>query len=106
MVDEQTWRACMDSEIFCNYLAGEINKEARADIIKEQERIAAFEARIDEETKAAKAFDELNEKIKSNPELLNYYRRVKSALINDPELKKSTDSVFVESIMMLDLGEY
>lgn len=96
----------MDSEIFRNYLAGEINKEARADVIKEQERIAAFEARIDEETKAAKTFDELNEKIKSNPELLNYYRRVKSALLDNPDLKKGVDNVFIESIMMLDLGEY
>ena len=105
MVDEQTWRACMDSEIFREYLSDELRKEAEWKA-EEPERIAqAMEKETVAQHAALAAFDELEAAIRKSPRMLEKFKQVKAALINNPQLIEKTDPAFVDGIMMLDLDD-
>lgn len=108
-MDYMDWAAAMDSEIFREYMRNEIPKLAseREEQTKRAEQLKANEEhlKVDAELRVHNDFDNFEEKLKSSPVLLNKFREVKKAFMDDPKLISQTDPSFVEGIFMLDLED-
>jgi hypothetical protein len=103
MVDEMTWKACLDSEIFCEYVTQELKKEAVLEANLESDKAKQAEAELVAREEAALAFEEFEKKIAESPALRLKLKQAQDTLINNPELADKVDPKFISGIMMLDL---
>lgn len=105
MVDEQDWAACMDSEIFRNYVSAELRKEAEIEANRPAEEAAALHRELEGRHEAFAKLEEFEKAVRRNPGLLENFRRAKQALVDHPEILEKVDKKFINGLMMLDLGE-
>jgi hypothetical protein len=94
------WAAVMDSEVFRNYLQGELRKEAAE---KAAAQIAVPETV--EEQPVVEAFAEFEEKVKRDPKMLFTFRQLQKKIASDPDYAHSCNPLFAQAVMMLDLDE-
>jgi hypothetical protein len=120
-MDDQDWKAAMSSEIFREFVAAEIKKEAQAEtrqkeddmtvirqyiagqIRNEAAQVKSAEIEVDARADAFSEFDEFEAKVKSSPEMLLKFKQAKRALIENPELLDKVDPKFVKGIMMMEI---
>lgn len=103
MVDYMDWSAAMSSEIFREYVAQTLEKEAHAN--SEEEKVKEADAKLTELETVAEEFENFERRIAASPVLKEKLKKAQDALINNPELADKTDPQFVRGIMMLDLDE-
>lgn len=103
MVDSIDWQAAMSSEIFRNYVAQELEREAEE--ASEAAQIKRAEAHLKALEEQAEAFEEFERRVEASPVLKARLKQAQDALLNNPELAAKTDPDFVRGIMMLDLDE-
>ena len=104
MVDKMDWQAAMDSEVFRNYMAAELRREAEEEVNKPTPA-QRMDNEIDEMDRALTAMDKFEEQIRKHPELLAKFKQAKAFLINNPDAHENVDSNFIKGLMMLDLEE-
>ena len=96
------WAAVMDSEVFRNYLQGELRKEAA-----EQAEAAAKQAAelaIDEEP-VVQALIEFEDKVKNDPKMLFTFKQLQKKIASDPDYARSCNPLFAQAVMMLDIDD-
>jgi hypothetical protein len=94
------WAAVMDSEVFRNYLQGELRKEAAE---KAEARLAA--EKTVEEQPVIEAFVEFESKIKNDPKMLFTFKQLQKKIASDPDYARSCNPLFAQAVMMLDLDQ-
>ena len=104
-MDDQDWRAAMSSEIFREFVAAELRKEAFAKTESERVNAQKAEQELTEKERVLEAMDVFEEKLKQSPELLAKFKTAKQTLLSNPQLIEKVDSNFVNGLMMLDLGD-
>lgn len=104
MVDKMDWMAAMSSEVFRNYVAGQLVKEAEREASKPTpEQIV--DSNIDELDMALTAMDDFESAVRKNPGLLAQFKRAKAFLQNNPDAHDKVDPMFINGIMMLNLED-
>lgn len=94
------WAAIMDSEVFRNYLQGELRKEAAAEAAAQK----AAQETIEEQP-VIEAFVEFEEKVKKDPKMLFTFKQLQKKLASDPDYARSCNPLFAQAVMMLDLDD-
>lgn len=98
--DKETKRALGSSEVFQNYLSGELRREQlRNDPIRKAEKLA------DDMIHAEAELDAFQAKVDSSPILKMKLQLAKRALQENPELIKTTDPKFVQGLSLLNLED-
>lgn len=105
MVDEQTWKACMSSEIFREYLGEELRKEAELERTKGERTFNELELKVDAESKIWEEFESFQKKLASSPALKAKLRQAREALELHPELVEKVDKNFINGLGLLSLDE-
>lgn len=105
MVDEMTWKACMSSEIFREYLTSELDREAEELRIAEAAKKEELERKIDEDHETWQKLAEFRKKIAASPALKAKLRQAKAYLAEHPEMVEKVDAGFVRGLKLLDLDE-
>jgi hypothetical protein len=104
MGNDQDLKALMSSEVFRNYLAIEMEREANAHIPTEAQ-IKEAKYKAEETKKAIAAFDQFEKSIKENFLLKKAFLDLKKQLSENPELSKKLGAKFINALAMLDLEE-
>lgn len=94
MVSKEDWNAAMSSEIFREYLAAELQKQAQA----------KSEPQVDSE-EVMDQWDQLESQIQSNPKLVQAFSALRQKFIDDPDYAEQVNPSFVKGVFMLDLPE-
>lgn len=105
MVDEMTWKACMSSEIFREYLDGELRKDAELERTKHIRAFEDLERKVSEDESVWAQFNEFQQKVSTDSELLNKLKLAKTAILEHPELVEKVDKNFLHGLSLLDLGD-
>lgn len=105
MVSEQDWKAVCDSEIFREFVAQELQKEAHEESQKQARQLEDLEKQAEEEERMLDAFADLNKEILKNEPLRKKLVQARNYINAHPEVLEKTDENFVNGLMMLDLGE-
>lgn len=89
MAHEDT-KALMSSEIFREYAAIQLAKEAAEPKVNEQEVLQAFA--------------DFEHQIQDNPKLLNTFKLLQNKISTDNKFKSTLDPKFASAVMLLDLS--
>ena len=96
--DHETRRSLNSSEVFRNFAAGEMRREAMRN-----DPALKLEKKLDEEKQLATELKAFQEKVSRNPLLKARLKLAKEALDKNPELHETTDPNFIRGLSMLDL---
>lgn len=103
MVEDQDWATIYNSsEVFRGFVERSLTAEAK----REEEVRLIKEAEVDRFAEVLDQLDIFESNLRQNPGLLNKFRQVKQALLDNPHLIDKIDPNFVSGIMMLDLSDY
>lgn len=102
MENDQDLKALMSSEVFRNYLAIELEREANSNVPTAAE-IKIAERKAKEANDAIKAFAAFEANVKENFLLKEAFVKLQRQISNDPVLAKKLGKKFTDAIMMLDL---
>jgi hypothetical protein len=105
MVDDQTWKACMSSEVFREYLSEELAKEAEAKANAQENALREIEHQVDSEYETWQQLEKFQAKLAENPALKAKLRQARDTLVAYPQLVEKTDARFVRGLELLDLDE-
>ena len=94
MVIEEDWNAAMSSEIFREFVKGELIKDANAKQV----------APVDE-AEALNEFDEFQHRVRETPHLRRAFKTLQQKFANDPAYRSRVDAKFAEGVMLLNLEE-
>ena len=103
MVDQQTWRACMASEIFREYVTDELRREASEQAQAQLNKQSEIEQRIRDEQQTWQQLEALKVAVANSPALKAKLVQAKAALAEHPELAAQVDANFIEGLKLLDL---
>lgn len=104
MGNDQDLKALMSSEVFRNYLAIELEKEAKAHLLSD-EQIKNSQRSFEEKNAALESFIKFESAIKQNDMLKKSFLDMQKQISENPGLAKKLGSKFVDAIMMLDLED-
>lgn len=93
-MNDQDWRAAMDSEIFREYVRNETVKLAEED---RKQKLAAEDEQVLED------FAQFQNEVRSSPHKLQAFRTLQKKFASDPDYAAKTKKSFVDAVMMLDL---
>lgn len=96
MYSDEDWKAALSSEIFRNYLSGEMRKMANSmanPISDPQPDLVKLE----------NAFKELEIKIKASTKLTQAFRRLQETFKTNADYTQKVDPAFVKGVLALDL---
>ncbi len=96
VLSKEDWSAAMSSEVFKEYLKISLAEEQNIKISSSKEN---------EEQKYLEEFKILQAKIKTDPRMKKQFKILQHKFSTDPVYRKKTNQQFVESVMLLDLGE-
>jgi hypothetical protein len=93
-MSREDWNAAMSSEVFREYLKGELFRGASPEP-DEQPSVSNEQALI--------SFSEAEENIKNDPRAKVIFKALQEKLANDPDYYDKTDPKVAETILMFDL---
>lgn len=102
-MDDMTWKAAMDSEIFREFVKNEASK-VRSELIAQKKIENKLAELKDDEPNYYDMLDQLESTIRANPALFEHFKQARKAL-QDPEIIKTADPDFIKGMMMLDLDD-
>ena len=94
-MDKMDQLACLDSEIFCNYVAAELKKEAANK--KTAEQIAQ------EELNALDAFEDFQVKVNSSKKQKAIFKQLQTLFQTNEKYASTVDPKFVELVLLLNI---
>lgn len=92
------WKAAISSEIFREYVANELKKEAYLEQNKETIQAQDVDDALNE-------LDAFEKKLAADPELMKKFKRAWNALVENPQLAEKVDPNFVNGLKLLKLDE-
>lgn len=95
-MDDMTWRAAMDSEIFRNYAENELQRIQ----IEQQVKNASEDEEI---INTVESFEKLEREIKASPDKLKVFRALQEKFASDEKYTASVKKSFVDAVMLLNL---
>ena len=95
MYNKEDWNAAISSEIFREYLKGEMCKHT----IKEPK----CKLNINSE-QIFKEIEKFEEKVLANPQIKQAFQALQHKFETDPEYTAKVDPTFVQGVMMLNLS--
>jgi len=104
MGNDQDLKALMSSEVFRNYLAIELEREAKSHLPSE-EQIKQAKRKAEETNAVIKAFSQFEASVKENALLKKAFIDIKKEISNNPALAKKLGKKFTDALMLLDLEE-
>jgi hypothetical protein len=90
---KEDWNAAMSSEVFREYLKGELHKEA-----------APQPPPVDK-SQVLGEFADFEQKVRSNPKLKLAFQTLQAKFRTDPEYTAKVDPQFVKGVMLLNLSD-
>lgn len=105
MVDEMTWKACMSSEIFREYLTAELDREADELRCAEAAKKGELERKIKADQETWQELAEFRKKVAESPALKAKLRQAKAYLAEHPEMVEKVDAGFIRGLKLLDLSD-
>lgn len=96
MVSKEDWAAAMSSEVFREYMARELRRQA--------EYVPETTPEIDED-QLYKDLAQLEAHINSNPMLRQAFSSLRQKFVDDPDYAAQVDPSFVRGVFMLDLDQ-
>lgn len=96
MVSKEDWAAAMSSEVFREYMARELRKQA--------EYVPETKPEIDED-QLYRNLAELEAHINDNPMLRQAFSALRQKFVDDPNYASQVDPSFVRGVFMLDLDQ-
>ena len=94
MRDDMDTKALFSSEVFKNYVAIELEKEAKA-----------ARAAIVDEKKVIEDFQSFEKRVNASVQLKQTFAALKKEFENNSALREKTDSRFVDAVMLLSIEE-
>ena len=91
------WAAATNSEIFREYVSGQLKKEAFSKKSAEEE--------LDADISLLQDLEGFERKVNASPRLKKAFKKLQHAFTNDPEYTAKVDPKFVESMMLINLEE-
>lgn len=88
------WAALMDSEVMRNYLQSELSREAaiKPEIVVDDDRVV-------------ESFIDFEEQVQKNDKMRFVFQQLQTKFASDPEYARRCDPLFVQAVMILDIGE-
>jgi len=94
-MDDMTWRSCMASEIFRNYIFNETAKEKAN--IKSAEKIA------EENLEIMNSFEQFQQQINESPKLKDTFKQLQHIFATNQKYTQTVDPLFVEGVLLLKI---
>ena len=92
-MDDMTWRNCMDSEIFRNYVFNETAKNKAN--VKSAEQIA------EENLEIMNNFEDFQIQVNSSVKLKDTFKKLQQIFLTNEKYAATVDPLFVEGILLL-----
>ena len=94
MVSKEDWQAAISSEVFREYVKGELAKKSQSS-----------ESPREDLGNVVDTFEKLEKKINKNPKMKKAFRALREKFLKDAEYREQTKSAFVDGVMLLNLDE-
>lgn len=101
MVSKEDWAAAMSSEVFREYMAAEMKKQAATEVQQREELLN----KVVDKDQVLSELSQLEAHINNNPKLLKAFSILRQKFIEDPEYTSKVDPLFVRGVLMLDLQD-
>ena len=94
-MDDMSWKACLNSEVFCNYIAAEEVKAKKN--IKTAEDVAL------ENLEILNDFEDFQVKVNSSIKLKDTFKKLQQLFLTNEKYASTVDPLFVESVLLLKI---
>lgn len=102
-MDDMTWKAVMDSEVFRIYAENEAKNIQQQKITAELVAKQAAETADEDAIKVMEEFEQFERDIKASPNKLKVFQALQEKFASDPEYTSKVKKSFVDSVMLLNL---
>lgn len=99
-MSDMDWKAAMNSEIFREYAAIELQKQAAQ---KQAESLKVDHLDDDTTSELMEQFKQLEAEVSASPLKKKAFRALQLKFASDPVYTDKVDPLFVEAVMMMDL---
>lgn len=90
----QDWTAAISSEVFRNFVANELKKEAIA-----QEQVQ------EKEMGTIEAFEQFQASVNSSPKLRSIFKKLQHEFMTNSKIAEKTDPKFVQGVLLLNIED-